>query len=92
MNRIAALIARHVPLILVVLLLALVAVLAAQVRAADARQNAERVTVVSDQKSGALRVVIDGSTVMTVDAQGVRVTGDLTYSGMFRDTGEADAP
>jgi hypothetical protein len=65
----------------IVLSLALLLPLAAQ--AAD---STPRVVMVSDQKNGEIRLVIDGQPVMRVTSQTVTVSGDLNFSGVLTDT------
>lgn len=55
--------------------------------AAHAADSAPRVVMVSDQKNGEIRFVIDGQPVMRVTSQTVTVSGDLNYRGVLRDIG-----
>lgn len=53
----------------------------------------ERVTLQYDQQQAELSVVIDGSPVARFSSAGLKVTGDLAYSGYLIDQGEnEDAP
>jgi hypothetical protein len=47
---------------------------------------AEKVEIIPDQDAGTVTIVIDGRPVVTIDADGVHVTGDITYTGAARDT------
>lgn len=49
--------------------------------------STERVQILTDQQAGTVRIVIDGQAVMTVDAEGAHVNGDISYSGVTVDTG-----
>ena len=48
-----------------------------------------RVEIVSDQKAGTVKIVIDGKAIMNVDERGVHVTGNVDYSGFITDTNGA---
>jgi hypothetical protein len=50
----------------------------------------DRVRLVADQKTGVLRVVIDGKPVAWLDASGFHVVQDIEYGGSITDTGSAD--
>lgn len=53
----------------------------------------ERVTLQYDQQQAELAVVIDGSPVARFTSAGLKITGDLAYSGYLIDQGEnEDAP
>jgi hypothetical protein len=55
--------------------------------AASARTRSQRVELIPDQKSGALRVVIDGKPVAWFDADGLHVLQNIEYGGTVSDTG-----
>ena len=71
--------------ITVFVVLAAIAVSATSYALAQKAAPAERVVMTLDQEAGALRVVIDGDEVARLDAGGLTVEGDLTYSGMITD-------
>lgn len=47
----------------------------------------ERVVILSDQKAGAVRFMIDGTEHARLDATGLHVRGDIGYGGTLTDTG-----
>jgi hypothetical protein len=53
------------------------------------RTSAERVQIVEDQQAGAVRILIDGRPVVVINESGLRVTGDVDYTGVIQDTGSA---
>ena len=54
-------------------------------------EPADKVEIVTDEGAGAVRIVIDGREVATIDADGLHVTGDIEYTGAVRDTaGDAE--
>ena len=71
----------------ITVLLALVAIALSATSYALAQKPApaERVAMTLDQEAGAVRFVIDGHEVARLDASGLTVEGDLTYSGMITD-------
>jgi hypothetical protein len=48
---------------------------------------ADRVEILTDQDAGAVRIVIDGRDVATIDADGLHVAGNIAYTGIITDTG-----
>jgi hypothetical protein len=64
------------------ILLALFAVpLAASLALAKDKAPVDRVQIITDQSKGAVSFVIDGKTVMLLDATGAHVEGDISYGG-----------
>ena len=57
---------------------------------AIAKEPAGRVEIVTDQKNGAVRIVIDGKPVMAIDKAGAHIMGDVIYSGSLFDVGPSD--
>jgi hypothetical protein len=52
-----------------------------------------KVEIIEDQEAGAVRVLIDGKEVLTIDASGLHVSGSIIYTGSITDIGEsAHAP
>jgi hypothetical protein len=45
--------------------------------------------IITDEKTNTVRVLIGGKEVLTIDAKGLHVHGDIDYSGIITDTGEA---
>lgn len=50
--------------------------------------------IVTDDATGTVRIQVGDKNVVVIDASGLHVTGDITYSGMTSDigNGDADAP
>lgn len=53
--------------------------------ASDEQQKAAEIVV--DEEAGTVRIVIDGKAVVVVDAKGLHVEGDVTFTGVTRDAG-----
>jgi hypothetical protein len=51
--------------------------------------EAQKPEIITDDKIGSVRVLIGGREILTVDAKGIHVKGDIDYSGTMRDVGEA---
>jgi hypothetical protein len=47
----------------------------------------DRVEIIPDQDAGAVRILIDGREVATIDADGLHVAGNIAYTGNITDTG-----
>ena len=62
-----------------------IALIATSFAFAENLQPHNRAEIISDQKTGAMKIVIDGKTIMNVDAQDAHVTGNVDYSGSIRD-------
>ncbi len=45
--------------------------------------------IVTDQEQGTVTIVIDGTPVVQIDKDGLRVVGDIVYGGTLTDTGNA---
>lgn len=45
--------------------------------------------IITDEKTGTVRVLIGGREVLTIDAQGLHVRGDIEYGGLSTDYGES---
>ena len=43
--------------------------------------------VVTDEKAHTVRVLIDGKEILTINAEGLHVHGDIDYAGVLTDTG-----
>ncbi len=43
--------------------------------------------IVADEKAGIVRIFIDGKEILAVDANGLRVNGNLDYRGTIADIG-----
>ncbi len=43
--------------------------------------------IITDPKTNAVRILIDGKEIVRIDAAGLHVTGDLTYTGTEIDQG-----
>lgn len=43
----------------------------------------------TDEKTNTVRILIGGKEVLTIDTKGLHVHGDIDYSGIITDTGEA---
>jgi hypothetical protein len=54
-----------------------------------AKRPQHPVEIVTDDKTGVLRVLIGGKEVFAIDAKGVHVKGDVTYSGVSVDQGDS---
>lgn len=52
---------------------------------------ADRVQIVEDDATGAIRFVIDGKEVGRIDAEGLYVAGDVAYTGIITDIGAPEA-
>ncbi|RVI30870.1 hypothetical protein [Sinorhizobium meliloti] len=48
-------------------------------------QGNQRVTFLTDQQAGVVRIVIDGKEVARIDATGLYVHGDIAYTGTITD-------
>ena len=48
---------------------------------------AEATRIETDQKTGAIRFIVDGREVARFERDGLHVRGDVNYSGMTKDTG-----
>ena len=68
------------------LLLSLAALILADAARSAVTAGDPATAVITDESGKAVRVLIDGRTVLTVDATGIRVNGDVAYSGVSRDT------
>lgn len=55
--------------------------------AAQPQSSGKRVELVTDQKQGVLRVVIDGKPVAWFDADGLHVPKSIEYGGTISDSG-----
>jgi hypothetical protein len=51
------------------------------------RGAADKVSIITDQDTGAVRILIDGREVATIDADGLHVAGNIAYTGNLTDTG-----
>lgn len=51
------------------------------------RTGAERVQIVEDQQAGVVRILIDGRPVVVINESGVRIVGDIEYTGSISDIG-----
>jgi hypothetical protein len=49
-------------------------------------EPAHKVEIIPDQEAGAVRIVIDGRDVATIDADGLHVAGNIAYTGSLTDT------
>jgi hypothetical protein len=58
--------------------------------AAATPATAGKTEIVTDEKAHVVRILIDGKEVVAIDATGLRVKGDVAYSGVITDTGGAD--
>jgi hypothetical protein len=47
--------------------------------------------IITDPKTNTVRIMIDGKEVVRIDANGLHVTGDLTYTGVESDVGTTQA-
>jgi phage baseplate assembly protein gpV len=74
-------------LFLVAACLAAFSVPAALAQDQSAAEPAKKVEIITDQEAGAVRIVIDGRGVATIDADGLHVAGNLSYTGTLTDTG-----
>ena len=54
---------------------------------AAAKSGDGKTQVVTDEQAHVVRVIIDGKEVLTIDAKGLHVNGNVEYSGTIRDTG-----
>jgi hypothetical protein len=45
--------------------------------------------IVTDEKNHAVRILIDGKDILTIDASGLHVNGGIAYSGPLTATGAA---
>lgn len=52
-------------------------------------QQPARVEIQSDQVAGAARILINGKPVMTIDGGGLKLIGDIQYTGTLTDLGNA---
>ena len=52
-------------------------------------QPASATEVQVDKEAGVIRFVVDGKTVATIDRSGLTVVGDVCYTGMMADIGDA---
>jgi hypothetical protein len=50
-------------------------------------EPADTVEIITDQEAGAVRILIDGREVATIDADGLHVAGNIAYTGTLADTG-----
>ena len=49
--------------------------------------------IISDKESNTVRIFIDDREVVTIDQSGIRINGDLSYTGTLADTsGDGHAP
>ena len=47
--------------------------------------------IIADAKTNTVRILIDGKEIVHIDAKGLHVTGDLTYTGAEIDEGTSTA-
>jgi hypothetical protein len=55
----------------------------------SAKPDAGKPEIVTDEKNNVVRVLIGGKEILTIDAQGLHVRADVTYTGQITDTGAA---
>lgn len=55
-----------------------------------AQADAQRTSIVSDEKAGVLRFMIDGNQVAYIDAHGFNVLDDIGYGGAITDYGQGE--
>lgn len=55
--------------------------------ASAAQPEPPRVEIIEDQEAGSVRVLIGGREVLTIDASGLHVNGDINYTGTSTDYG-----
>ena len=46
--------------------------------------------IITDEKTNTVRILIGGKEILLIDAKGLHVNGDLTYTGVEVDAGEED--
>jgi hypothetical protein len=52
-------------------------------------QQTQQTRIETDQKTGAVKIIVDNREVARFDARGLHVRKDLEYGGIVSDTGEA---
>lgn len=50
-------------------------------------KDAGRTAIISDERAGTVRIVIEGRDVAIIDADGLHVKGDIEFTGVTVDTG-----
>jgi hypothetical protein len=55
-------------------------------RTAPAKAANTKPQIITDEKTNTVRILIGGKEVLTIDAKGLHVHGDIDYSGIITDT------